>query len=328
MFFCHPLYLCPMARLVGYRRISILFIAVAVTATACNTRPTPDAFNPTSTSTTQLGNEAVATSTPPTLPAPEEQVVASVVSITDGDTVEVRVDGVSADVRLLGINAPERDECWGPESAAHLGALIDGREVLLVPGEEEMDEFGRLLRYIYLDEPEGPIFVNSVMVKAGNAGGLSNGHEHERVFKGLEASAFQSGAGMWGTFVCGDAEGVVADRPVIRVADVQYDPDGPDSESLDEETVTIVNEGYGRVSISGWLLRDESSRNRMTFPNGTVLAPGDSITVVTGCAGGPAEAIHWCNDGAVWSNQGDTVVVSDTLGNAVIWYWYEGRSES
>jgi micrococcal nuclease len=317
-----------MGRLVGYRGISILFLVVAMIATACNTRPTPDVFNPTTTSTTLLGSEAAATSTPPTLPAPDERVVASVTSVTDGDTIDVHIDGAQATVRLLGINAPEQDECWGPESTLNLGTLIDGRDILLVSGEEDTDEFGRLLRYVYLDEPDGPIFINSVMVQLGNAGGLSNGHQHERVFKGLEASAFQSGAGMWGTFVCGDAEGIAADRPVIRVGDVQYDPDGPDNERLDEETVTIVNEGYGRVSISGWVLRDESSRNRMTFPNGTVLAPGDSITVVTGCTGGPADAIYWCNDGAVWSNQGDTVVVSDTLGNAVIWHWYDGSEES
>jgi hypothetical protein len=105
---------------------------------------------------------------------------------------------------------------------------------------------------------------------------------------------------------------------------VEYNPDGPDNELLSEETVTIVNEGYGRVSISGWVMRDESSRNRFTFPSGTVLAPGDSVTVVTGCEGGPAGAIRWCNDGAVWSNDGDTIIVSDTLGNAVIWHWYEG----
>jgi micrococcal nuclease len=317
-----------MGRLVGYRGISILFLVVAMIATACNTRPTPDVFNPTTTSTTLLGSEAAATSTPPTLPAPDERVVASVTSVTDGDTIDVRIDGAQATVRLLGINAPEQDECWGPESTLNLGTLIDGRDILLVSGEEDTDEFGRLLRYVYLDEPDGPIFINSVMVQLGNAGGLSNGHQHERVFKGLEASAFQSGAGMWGTFVCGDAEGIAADRPVIRVGDVQYDPDGPDNERLDEETVTIVNEGYGRVSISGWVLRDESSRNRMTFPNGTVLAPGDSVTVVTGCTGGPADAIYWCNDGAVWSNQGDTVIVTDTLGNAVIWYWYDGSGKS
>lgn len=313
-----------MGRLIAHRGIGILLIATAVVATACNTRPTPDAFDPTTTTTTVLGGGDVVTTTPPTLPPPQEQVVATVVAITDGDTVEVSVAGSAFNVRLLGINAPERDECWGPESTLQLARMVEGRDVFLVSGEEDTDQFGRLLRYLYLDDPDGPVFVNSVMVAMGDALGLSNGHEHERSFKSLEASAFQSGAGMWGTFVCGNAEGIRADRPVVRVSNVEYNPDGPDNERLDAETVTIVNEGYGRVSMSGWVLRDESSVHRFTFPADTVLAPGDEITVVTGCEGGPANAVHWCNDGAVWSNQGDTVIVSDTLGNAVIWYSYTG----
>jgi micrococcal nuclease len=314
-----------MGRLAAFRGISILLVAIAMVMTACDSRPTPDVFDPSTTSTTVLGGGTLATTPPPTLPPPEERITASVISITDGDTLEVRIDGATSDLRMLGINAPELDECWGAESTIELAEMIEGREVLLVSGEEDADEFGRLLRYVYLDDPDGAVFINSAIVEFGNAIGLSNGHEHQRSFKSLEASAFQSGVGMWGTFVCGDDEGIVADRPVIRVSDVQYNPDGPDNERLEEETVTIVNEGYGRVSMAGWVLRDESSRHRFTFPKGTLLVPGDSVTVVTGCSGGPEGAIHWCNDGAVWSNQGDTVIVSDTQGNAVIWYWYEGE---
>lgn len=300
----------------------LLVIVLALVASACNTRPTPDAFDPTSTSSTILGVGEVVTTTPPTLPPPEEQILATVLSITDGDTVMVLLDGVEESLRMLGINAPEQSECWGAESTVHLAGQIEGTTVLLVSGDEDRDQFGRILRYIYLETPDGAVFVNSAMVESGNAIGMSDGHEYERSFKSLEASAFQSGLGMWGTFVCGNAEGIKADRPVVRVSEVQFNPDGPDNEHLDEEYVTIVNEGYGRVSISGWVLRDESSRNRLTLPPNTVLAPGESATIVTGCSGGPADAIHWCHDGAVWSNQGDTVIVSDTLGNAVIWYHY------
>ena len=318
-------YLYAMGRINMHRGIWLLFIALALVASACNSRPTPDVFDPSTTTSSALGGGTAATTTRPTLPPPEEQVIAFVASVTDGDTVKVRIDGVEADVRLLGINAPEREECGGPESTALLGMMIDGRDVLLVSGEEDTDEFGRLLRYVYLDEPGGPTLVNAVMVEDGNALGLSNGHEYERSFKSLEASAFQSGLGMWGTFVCGDAEGMAADRPVVRVSEIQFDPAGPDNENLDEEYVTIANEGYGRVSLSGWVLRDESSRNRMTFPQDTVLAPGEEITVITGCTGGSTNSVYWCNDGAVWSNQGDTVIVSDTLGNAVIWFNYTGE---
>lgn len=314
-----------MGRIDTHRRILFLVIVLALVASACVSRPTPDAFDPSTTTTTVLGTEEIVTTTPPTLPPPEERVMASVVSITDGDTITVLLDGTEQELRMLGINAPEQSECWGAESRAELSRMIDGENVLLVSGGEDTDEFGRILRYVYLETADGPVFVNSTMVESGNAIGMSNGHEYERSFKSLEASAFQSGLGMWGTLVCGSEEALGADRPVVRVSDIQFDPDGPDNENLDEEYVTIVNEGYGRVSISGWVLRDESSRNRMTFPANTVLAPGDSVTVVTGCDGGPANAILWCNDGAVWSNQGDTVIVTDTLGNTVIWYAYMGK---
>lgn len=317
-------YRCTMRRRVAIRGITILFAALVLTAAACDSRPTPDVFDTTTTTISTPSTSEVATTTTPTLPPLEDQVVASVVSVTDGDTITVIIDGAQSDLRLLGINAPEASECWGPESSAHVTRILEGRDVLLVSGDEDTDQFGRLLRYVYLDDPDGPIFVNSELVRTGYAIGLSNGHEHERSFKTLEAAAFQSGLGMWGTFVCGDAEGVSADRPVIRVAEVEFDPEGPDNENLGEEYVTIVNEGYGRVSLSGWVLRDESSINRLTFPSGTVLAPGDSVTVITGCDGGPPDAIRWCNDGAIWSNDGDTVIVSDTLGNAVIRYAYTG----
>jgi len=311
-----------MRSIVAIKGITMLFAVLAFATAACDSRPTPDVFDTSTTTTTTQGPSEVSTTTP-TLPPLEDQVVASVGSVTDGDTITVTIDGVQSDLRLLGINAPEVSECWGPESTALLTRILDGRDVLLVSGDEDTDAFGRLLRYVYLDDPEGPIFVNAELVRMGYALGMSNGHEHESSFKTLEAAAFQSGLGMWGTFVCGDAEGVSADRPVVRVSEVVFDPSGPDNENLSEEYVTIVNEGYGRVSLSGWVLRDESSTNRLTFPSGTVLAPGDSVTVVTGCDGGPPDAIRWCNDG-VWSNQGDTVIVSDTLGNAVIRYAYTG----
>ncbi len=313
-----------MPRRVAYQGIFPLIIILAVLVSACDTRPMPAVFDETTTTTLPIGGPVI--TTPPTLPPPDERVVGSVVSVTDGDTVQLRIAGIEHNVRLLGINAPEISECWGEEAAAQLSATLLGKEVLVVSGTEDVDSEGRLLRYLYLDVPGGPVFINAEMVRAGSALGLQNGHEFEREFKLFEARAFQSGRGMWGTLVCGDQEAISADRPVLRISEIEYDPAGPDNDNLNEEWVTITNQGYGRVSIAGWVLRDESSLHRWTFPSGTVLAPGDEITVVTGCNGGPENAFHWCSDSAVWSNQGDTAIVSDTLGNAVIWHTYTGEA--
>ena len=302
----------------------LLIVAMALVGAACDARPQAPEFVDSSTTTTTLTGGAAATTTTPTLPPVEERIIGTVVEIVDGDTVRAMVDGVSTTIRMLGINAPESTECWGAEATAILANEINGRDVLLVAGEEDVDGFGRSLRFLYLETAEGVEFVNQFMVTQGHAIALQNGNQHAENLKALEARAYQSGKGMWGTFACGNDEGIRADRPVIRVQDIEFDPTGPDDDALDGEYITIVNEGYGRVSISGWVLRDESSTNRLTFPSGIVLAVGDSVMVVTGCEGGPAEAIHWCNDTPVWSNGGDTAIVLDTLGNAVIWYTYSG----
>jgi endonuclease YncB( thermonuclease family) len=305
-------------------KLLIVGLAVAVTAAACNTRPLPDAFIETTTTSTTLAGIDIETTTTVTLPPPEVQVTGTVTGVTDGDTIEVLLDGTTVDVRLLGINSPELSECWGEESMVELSSLIADKDVLLVEGPIDIDPFGRLLRYVYLETDEGPTFVNAALIETGHAIGLHQGSEYDISFKEIEARAFQSGRGMWATFACGDREGVKADRPVIRVSELVYDPAGPDTESLGGEFITIVNEGYDTVSIGGWTLRDESTSNRFVINGNTTLDPGESVTIVTGCEGGPPGSVHWCNDQAVWSNDGDTAIVLDTLGNAVVWYTYHG----
>jgi micrococcal nuclease len=307
------------------RNIVIATLALALAASACNTRPQPQAFIETITTSTTLAGIDIETTTTVTLPPPEVQVFASVLWVTDGDTIEVLLDGSAVDVRLLGINSPELSECWGEEAMVELSNLIAGEDVLLVEGPTDIDPFGRLLRYVYLETDEGPAFINAALIETGHAIGLHDGSEFDVSFKEIEARAFQSGRGMWATFACGDREGVQVDRPVIRVSELVFDPDGPDTESLGGEFITIVNEGYDTVSIGGWTLRDESTSNRFVINGNTTLAPGDEVTIVTGCEGGPPGAVHWCSDQAVWSNDGDTAIVLDTLGNAVVWYSYHAE---
>lgn len=305
-------------------RLVILLIMTALVVVGCNSRPQAPEFMETTTTSTTLPGVEIVTTTTQTLPPPEVRVVGHVTEVVDGDTIKVDLDGVSADVRLLGINAPEMDECWGAESKAFLTSLVSDQNVLLIEGPDDVDAYGRLLRYVYLDTAESPTFVNSVLVETGHAVGLQDGSEVAPTLKALEARAFQSGYGMWGTYACGNDEGITADRPVIRVSALVFDPDGPDADALSGEYITFINEGYDKVPIGGWTLRDESSTNRFTFGSRLVLSPGDTVTVVTGCSGGPTGAVYWCSDQAVWSNGGDTAMLMDTLGNVVVWHTYTG----
>ena len=302
----------------------LVALSTALVLGACNSRPLAPEFIQTTTTSTTLPSGDSPVTTTVTLPPPEIRVLVSVVEVTDGDTLKVLLDGATVEVRLLGINAPEFDECWGAESQRHLALLVENHDILLVEGGDGtgIDPFGRLLRYVYIETTGAPIYVNAAMVKTGNAVGLQDGSDVAPGFKSAEARAFQSGYGMWQTFACGDNEGVGGDRPVVRVSELAFDPEGPDETSLGDEYVTIINEGYDIVEISGWTLRDESTSNRFTFGPNIILDPGDQITVVTGCDGGPAGSTYWCSDQAVWSNGGDTAMIMDTLGNAVVWYTY------
>jgi len=72
-----------------------------------------------------------------------------VLGITDGDTI----DTTAGKVRLIGIDTPERG-AWGyADAGAELGAFLSAGPVTLVavPGHDDTDRYGRLLRYVRVD---------------------------------------------------------------------------------------------------------------------------------------------------------------------------------
>lgn len=91
---------------------------------------------------------------------------ATVERVTDGDTL-VLTDG--ARVRLVQIDAPESgEECYAAEATAALERLVPpGSEVTLEsdPALDDVDRFGRLLRYVLRDGRN----VNLELVRVGAA---------------------------------------------------------------------------------------------------------------------------------------------------------------
>lgn len=89
---------------------------------------------------------------------------AEIVYVVDGDTLSVRLsDGSEERVRLLGIDAPEskspdeEENCpEGEQAEANLREMLPkGGRVWLSKDESERDRYGRLLRYVWLEEPAG-----------------------------------------------------------------------------------------------------------------------------------------------------------------------------
>ncbi|MGB4966255.1 MAG: thermonuclease family protein [Microgenomates group bacterium] len=110
----------------------------------------------------------VATHVPPRR-LPNESEITLVTRIIDGDTFQIET---KQKVRLIGIDTPElnkanaRDpECFGIQAAQQLSNLILNKKVRMEKDISETDRFGRLLRYVYLDNT----FINQRLVESGYA---------------------------------------------------------------------------------------------------------------------------------------------------------------
>jgi micrococcal nuclease len=237
--------------------------------------------------------------------------VATVLGITDGDTIDVvRGDGSTATVRLIGINAPERGECWSPEAARVLEALASaGGEIGMSIDESDRDQFGRLLRYIWV----GSLSINEELVRRGAA--ISRRYPPDTAlavrFEAAQDDAMAAGLGLWASDACGPS--VDAD---LRFVEWRPDAAGNDNENLNDEWIRIQNEGDGVVDLAGWGIRDESASNRFAFPSEFTLIPGEVVTVYSGCGEDFGTDLYWCSVGsAIWNNDGDTAFLTDPSGN-------------
>jgi micrococcal nuclease len=86
------------------------------------------------------------------------RIDATVVHVSDGDTITVQVGERTEKVRILGADTPETVDprkpvqCYGPEASAHTKArLKPGTRVQLETDAEVRDKYGRLLAYVYVD---------------------------------------------------------------------------------------------------------------------------------------------------------------------------------
>lgn len=108
---------------------------------------------------------------------------------TDGDTLEVTIDGEKERVQLLGVDAGELyrkvsktegdrltteweaiDDPAAQESQRRLQELLSGKALTLEFEGQQVDRYGRLLAYVWLEDGENePLFINEWMLREGLA---------------------------------------------------------------------------------------------------------------------------------------------------------------
>lgn len=113
-------------------------------------------------------------------------------SVVDGDTI-ILCDG--RHIRYLGIDAPEIDDDYYHESTELNKYLVEGKIIELQKGNRNKDEYGRYLRYVYVDG----IFVNAELVAQGLARAyiFDPNDRYSQVLVQLEQYAKLRRLGLW-----------------------------------------------------------------------------------------------------------------------------------
>ncbi len=123
-----------------------------------------------------------------------------VARVVDGDTIDVTIWDETRRVRLLLVDTPEvhgGTECYGPEASDYVRSLLpEGSTVRLERDVTDKDSFGRLLRYVYLEDGR---MLNELLLEGGYATIYESGDEerHGQRLRDAEARAREAGAGLW-----------------------------------------------------------------------------------------------------------------------------------
>lgn len=120
-----------------------------------------------------------------------------VVRVIDGDTIKLE-NGET--IRYLLIDTPETTEepvdCYGREATERNRELVEGQRVRLERDATDRDAYGRLLRYVYVDD----MLVQAELVRDGYGFVYSRQPDvkYLRDMAALERQAREEGAGLWG----------------------------------------------------------------------------------------------------------------------------------
>ena len=114
-----------------------------------------------------------------------------VISIKDGDTIELLKDGKPVRVRLLGVDAPEKNQDYGSVARQFTADLCFGKYVNLIASGT--DRYGRTIGTIIL--PDGRS-LNKELVRNGYAWHYK-AYSHDQTLAQLETEARQNRRGLW-----------------------------------------------------------------------------------------------------------------------------------
>ncbi|MEK6946979.1 MAG: thermonuclease family protein [Nanoarchaeota archaeon] len=223
--------------------------------------------------------------------------------IIDGDTIKLQG---GEKIRLIGINTPEVKQYYYPEAKNKLKELVEGKIIKLEEDISNVDRYGRLLRYIYVDD----LFVNLEMIRLGYAEAYKYPPDvkYSDLFEEAETEAKSEGLGIWKTSDYEDC---------IIVLEFHYKAEGNDNNNLNDEYVVLKNICPETINLTSWTIKDEAT-HIYTFSNFNLNADAQ-VTFYTGIGQDTSTELYWKKTGtAVWNNDGDTLFLRDKNGNLAL----------
>jgi len=119
--------------------------------------------------------------------------------VVDGDTL-LMADGER--VRIIGIDAPDRGECYFEEAFEAAQDLVEGKEVRLEKDVSGVDQYGRLLRHVFVeseDEKKADLNISNYLVQNGFVEAVNSAPDlrYRRMMIGAQQEAVREDLGIW-----------------------------------------------------------------------------------------------------------------------------------
>ena len=176
----------PLARL---SLVAVLLLATGCTASEPAVKPAPPPTPPPTPATPPAPASAPA---PTTQAKASELLTGKVVSVADGDTITLLVDGTQHRIRLHGIDCPEGGQPFGTKAKQFTSSLAFGQTV--TARVVDVDRYGRLVCRVAL--PDGKD-LSAELVRAGLAWWYRHYAPDDEELAKLEAESREAKRGLW-----------------------------------------------------------------------------------------------------------------------------------
>lgn len=133
----------------------------------------------------------------------------AVVSVTDGDTLKVSIDGRTETIRIIGLDTPETKDprkpvqCFGEEASNKMHELAHSRNVRLEsdPTQGDRDNYSRLLRHVFTEDGVN-IAKQMIMEGYGHEYTYKLPYTYQAEYKNAQTHATNNSLGLWSPNTC------------------------------------------------------------------------------------------------------------------------------